>query len=273
MTTPPIPRTPGERFRWGAVDAWALTHRTLTTWTRQPAQIIAGLLYPIVSVLLFGFVFGSAMSVAGGGDYREFLLPGMFGQAMIFGIGATMTAISTDKARGITNRFRSMPMSRSGVVLGRSLADVLNSMIDLVMLMTCGLIVGWRWHNGFGDVLVAVALLLLLRFAAIWVGIYIGLLLPTPETGAAIWGLLFPLTMIANTFVSPELMPGWLGTIAEWNPLSATVGAIRELFGNPGLQGTSWAAQHSMLLAVLWPSALLAIFVPLSVRRYRRLSQ
>jgi ABC transporter DrrB family efflux protein len=273
MTTPAIPRTAGERLRWGAVDAWVLARRTLTTWIRMPAQIVAGLLYPIISVLLFGFVFGSAMSVSGGGAYREFLMPGMFGQAMVFGIGTTMTAIVTDKAKGITNRFRSMPMSRSGVVLGRSIADVLNSTLDLVVLMTCGLFVGWQWHNGFGNVLMAVALLLLLRFAVIWAGIYIGLLLPGPEASAAVWGLLFPITMIANTFVSPAMMPGWLGTIADWNPLSATVGAIRELFGNPGMGGQSWAAQHSILLAVVWPLVLTAIFLPLSVRRYRRLSE
>jgi ABC-type multidrug transport system permease subunit len=164
-------------------------------------------------------------------------------------------------------------MSRSGVVLGRSIADILNSTLDLVVLMACGLVVGWQWHNGFGNVLLAVALLLLLRFAVIWAGIYIGLLLSSAEAGAVIWGLLFPITMIANTFVSPEMMPGWLGAVAEWNPLSATVGAIRELFGNPGMAGPSWAAQHYTLLAVVWPLVLLAIFLPLSVRRYRRLSR
>jgi ABC-2 type transport system permease protein len=278
MTTPVIPRTlvprtPWERLRWGVLDAWVITLRALTHWVRQPWQIIAGLMFPIISVLLFGYVFGSAMSVPGGGDYREYLLPGMFGQAMMFGIATTMTGVVTDSMKGITNRFRSMPMARSGVVVGRSLADMLNSALDLVLLMVCGVFVGWQWRSGFAGMLAAVALLLLLRFAVIWIGIYIGLILPSPETGAAVWGLLFPVTMIANTFVSPALMPSWLGAFADWTPLSATVGAARELFGNPGVAGSSWPAQHPVLLAVLWPLVLVAIFLPLSVRRYRRLSR
>ncbi|TCO53034.1 ABC transporter permease [Actinocrispum wychmicini] len=267
-----IPQTAGQRLRWTATDAWVLTVRTLTHWKRQPGMIVAGLIFPIVSVVLFGYVFGSAMAVPGGGDYREFLLPGMFGQTMVFGIATTMTAVLNDKSKGVSNRFRAMPMSRSGVVVGRSLADILNSTLELIVLIGCGLVVGWQWRGGFGDVLVAVVLLLWLRFAVVWLGIYIGLVLPSPEAGGLVWGLLFPVTMLASTFVAPTLMPGWLGAIAEWNPLSATVGAARYLFGNPGLTGDSWAAQHPVLLAVLWPAVLIAIFLPLSVRRYRRIS-
>ncbi|ALG12458.1 ABC transporter permease [Kibdelosporangium phytohabitans] len=273
ILTPVIPRTTWERLRWGVVDAWVVTRRHLTHWIRRPVQIVGGLLFPIISVLLFGYVFGSAMQVPGGGDYREFLMPGMFGQTMVFGIGVTMAAVITDKERGITTRFRSMPMARSGVVVGRSLSDMLNSVVDLVVLVLCGLLVGWQWRDGFGGVLAALGLLLLLRFAVIWVGIYIGLVLPNMESAAGIWGLLFPITMIANTFVAPQMMPGWLGTIADWNPLSATVGAARELFGNPGLGGDSWAANNPVLLAVIWPLVLVAIFLPLSVRKYRNLSR
>jgi ABC-2 type transport system permease protein len=273
ILTPVIPRTPWQRMRWGVQDAWVVARRDSTHMIRQPTQVVANLMFPIVSVVMFGYVFGSAMSVPGGGDYREFLMPGMFGQAMMFGIGATVTAIVTDKALGITSRFRSMPMSRSGVVVGRSIADMLSSVLDLVVLVLCGLAVGWTWHGGLGAMLAALGLLLLLRFAFIWIGIYIGLVLPNAESSGAVWGLLFPLSMIANTFVAPQMMPGWLGVIAEWNPLSATVGAARELFGNPGLGGLTWASQHAVLLAVLWPIALVAIFLPLSVRRYRRLSR
>ncbi|MFC0108252.1 ABC transporter permease [Kibdelosporangium aridum] len=273
ILTPVIPRSPWERMRWGTSDAWVVTKRVLMQRVRQPGLLISGLTFPIVSVLLFGYVFGSAMSVPGGGDYREFLMPGMFAQSMMFGIGITMTGMLADTERGITNRFRSMPMARSGVVLGRSAADMLNSLLDLVVLVLCGLAVGWTWHGSFGAMLGALGLLMLLRFAVIWLGIFLGLLLPSLESASGIWGLLFPVTMIANTFVAPEMMPGWLGTIAEWNPLSATVGAARELFGNPGFGGDSWASQNSILLAVLWPVVLIAIFVPLSVRRYRKLGR
>ncbi|ONI70946.1 multidrug ABC transporter permease [Actinosynnema sp. ALI-1.44] len=273
ILTPVIPRTTGERVRWGVLDAWVVTRRHFTHLIRRPVQIISGLLFPIVSVLLFGYVFGSAMQVPGGGDYREFLMPGMFGQTMVFGIGVTMAAMITDKERGITTRFRSMPMARSGVVVGRSLADMLSSVLDLVVLILCGVLVGWQWHRGFGPLLGALGLLLLLRFAVIWVGIYIGLVLPNTESAAGVYGLLFPVTMIANTFVAPQMMPGWLGAIADWNPLSATVGAARELFGNPGLGGDSWAANNPVLLAVIWPVVLVAIFLPLSVRKYRMLGR
>jgi ABC-2 type transport system permease protein len=270
---PGIPTTAGGRLRGMLVDAGTVAWRDLIHWRRDPARIWGSLLYTIFSVLLFGYVFGSAIVVPGGGDYREFLMPGMFAMTMMFGIGETATGVATDAAKGVTDRFRSMPMSQVGVVAGRSLADMVNAALGIALLVASGLAIGWRWHDGPGRALAAVGLLLLLRFAFIWVGIWLGLALPSVEAVAAMYGLLFPVTMIANTFVAPELMPGWLGTIADWNPLSATVTATRGLFGNPGLGGGSWVAEHAMLMAVAWPAALVAVFLPLSVRQYRRLSR
>nr|WP_184548575.1 ABC transporter permease [Streptosporangium becharense] len=252
-------------------DAWVITRTSLVHWVRNPLLIVYSLLWPIMMVLMLGYVFGSAMTVAGGGDYREFLMPGMFGQTMLFGVAATLTAVSVETAKGVTDRFRSMPMSQSGVVLGRCLCDMINSVLELALLVGCALVVGWTWNNGPAEALAAFGLLLLLRFALIWVGIYIGLMV-TPEAAGVAWMPLYLLGMLANTFVSPTQMPAWLGTIAEWNPLSATVAACRELFGNPGLGGDSWAAQHSLLMAVAWPALIVLVFLPLSVRRYRRLS-
>ena len=200
-------------------------------------------------------------------------MPGMFAMTMMFGIGETATGVATDAAKGVTDRFRSLPMSQVGVVAGRSLADMVNAAHGIALLVGCGLAVGWRWHGGLGRALAAVGLLLLLRFAFSWVGIWLGLALPSPEAVAAMYGLLFPVTMIANTFVAPELMPGWLGVIADWNPLSATVTGTRELFGNPGSGGGSWVAEHALGMAVAWPAALVAVFLPLSVRQYRHLSR
>ncbi|MFF5259792.1 ABC transporter permease [Actinomadura viridis] len=270
LLAPRPPRTPVERLRWSLADGWTVARRDLIHWLRNPVVIAYQLLWPIMMVLMFGYVFGSAMVVAGGGDYREFLMPGMFAQTMMFGVATTITAVSTDAARGVTDRFRSMPMSPSAVVLGRGMADLANSVLELTILVGCGLLAGWSWHQGPVRALAAVGLLLLLRFALTWVGILVGLSVK-PEAAAAAWAPLFPLTMVANTFVSPEQMPGWLGAIATWNPLSATVAACRELFGNPGMGGDSWAAQHPILLAVAWPVALVLVFLPLSVRRYRRL--
>ncbi|WP_425582072.1 ABC transporter permease [Streptosporangium fragile] len=267
-----MPRTPVERLRWAFSDARIVAGRELIHWVRNPVVILNTLLFPLVMVMLFGYVFGSAMTVAGGGDYREFLMPGMFGQTMVFGVISTVYAVSLNAARGVTDRFRSMPTSSFGVLMGRAVADMLTSTLDLVILVLCGFLVGWRVRNGIGPALAAVGLLLLLRFALIWVGICMGLRL-TPEGAGAAWMPLFPLTLLANTFVSPQLMPGWLQVVAEWNPLSAVVLACRELFGNPGLAGQSWPAQHALELAIAWPLLIIVIFLPLSVRRYRRLNR
>jgi ABC-type multidrug transport system permease subunit len=256
---------------WALRDTWTITRRDLIQWVVTPWRIVGELAFPIMFVLLFGYVFGSGMRVPGGGDYIEFLMPGLFVMTMAFGIGNTMTVVATDVERGVMDRFRSMPMAPSAVVTGRCAADMLNSAAGLAITIACGLVVGWEWHDGPARAVAAVALLLLLRFACLWVGIWLGLMVGSPEAAGAVWGLLFPITMITSAFVAPELMPGWLGTIAEWNPLSSTVTATRELFGN-GSGGGSWIASHAVLMAVVWPVVLSAIFFPLSVRRFQRLS-
>jgi ABC-2 type transport system permease protein len=272
-TAPIIPRSPLDRLRWAVADAWAVTLRDLTHWVHQPATVVVGLLFPVLMVLMFGYLFGGAMSVPGGGDYREFLLPGLFALTMVFGIEATIVAVTSDAAKGVTDRFRSMPMAPSAMVVGRCTADLLNSILGLAVLIACGLVVGWQWREGGGAALLAVGLLLLLRFALLWVGIYLGLLFKNPEAVVAVQILVWPLAFLSNAFVATATMPGWLGAAAEWNPLSATVAATRELFGNPGWGGDSWMAQHAVLMAIVWPLLLFAVFFPLSVRRYQRLSR
>jgi ABC-2 type transport system permease protein len=271
--SPAISRSPLDRLRWAVSDAWTITRRDLIHWVRQPFGLIVTLLFPVMMLLMFGYLLGGAISVPGGGDYREFLMPGMFAMTMAFGLEGTMMAVSTDAARGVTDRFRSMPMAPSAVVAGRSVADMFNSMLGLAVMIVCGLLVGWRWHGDIGETLLAVGLLLGLRFALLWVGIFLGLVVKSPEAVVAVQILVWPVLFLSNTFVAPETMPGWLGTISEWNPLSATVAAARELFGNPGWGGETWISQHSLLMAVAWPLAILAIFFPLSVRCYRRLSR
>jgi ABC transporter DrrB family efflux protein len=272
ITAPIIPRTAMDRLRWAVTDGWTITRRDLIHWVRQPFQVIVGLLFPVMLVLMFGYLLGGAMSVPGGGNYLEFLMPGMFAITMFFGIEATMVSVSSDKAKGVTDRFRSMPMAPSAVVVGRSSADMLYSVVVLAAMLACGLAVGWRWRGSLGEALLAVGLLLLLRFALLWLGIYLGLVIRSPEATAAVQILVWPLGFLANTFAPSGTMPRWLGTVAEWNPLSATVSATRDLFGNPGAGGDSWIAQHSLLMAILWPVLITVIFFWLSVRRYRRLS-
>lgn len=262
------------RMAWAVSDAITLARRDLAHWQRQPGVVIANtLLFPIMIVLMFGYLLGGAMTVPGGGDYREFLLPGMFAMTMVFGIGTTMVAVSSDAARGITDRFRSMPMSSSAVLVGRALADMLNSTIALAVLIGCGLAIGWYPHNGLGNALAAAGLLLLLRFAFLWIGAYLGLLFHAdPEAITAVRTLEFPIGFLANPFVATATMPAWLGAIAAWNPLSSTATAARELFGNPTGNDHSWIAEHSVLMAIVWPILLIAIFLPLSIHRYRHLS-
>ena len=236
-------------------------------------MVAVGLLFPVMTVLMFGYLFGGAMSVPGGGDYREFLLPGMFALTMVFGIEATMIAVTSDADKGVTDRFRSMPVAPSAVVAGRGIADMLSSTVGLAALVACGLAVGWRWHHGAGQALLGVGLLLLLRFALLWVGIYLGLLAKSPEAVTAVQIVVWPLGFLSNAFVAPATMPCWLGTLAAWNPLSATAAATRELFGNPGWGGGAWIAENALAMAVVWPLVLLAVFFPLSVRRFQRLSR
>lgn len=259
------------RLRWAVADSWVVTRRFLVHWSRQPETVGFSLLFPVLITLMFGYLFGGAMSVPDGGDYREFLMPGMFAMTMVFGVSATVLAMSEDAKRGITDRFRSMPMTPSAVIVGRAAADLLSSLAGLVVLVGCALAIGWRAHNGVVATMLGMALLLLLRFALLWPGIFLGLSVRGTGAVTALQVFEFPFGFLANTFVSPETMPGWLGTVAEWNPLSATVSTMRELFGNPGYGGESWASTHAPFLAVAWPLLITAVFLPLSAARYRRL--
>jgi ABC transporter DrrB family efflux protein len=258
---------------WALADGWTITRRNLTHWRRQPGQVVVGLLFPVLLVLMFAYLFGGGMTLPGGGDYREYLLPGMYALTMVFGIETTFAAVARDATRGVTDRFRSIPMARSGVVVGRSAADMLHAAAGLLVMIGCGLAVGWRWHAGAGNALLAVALLLWLRFAMLWLGIWLGLVSRNPELLVAVQILVWPIGFLSSALTAPRSMPAWLGAVAEWNPLSATAGAARALFGNPAAAADSWAAQHPVLLAVAWPAVLVAVFFPLAVHRFRTLDR
>lgn len=260
-------------LRWTISDTLALTKRDLLHWRYEPSRIAWSLAFPVMSILLFGYVFGSAIVVPGGEDYREYLMPGLFVMAAAFGISETLFGIAMDSERGITNRLRAMPMSRVAILGGGCLAAMVNAVINFTVMVGMGLVVGWSWHDGFVNALLAVLLLLLLRFSVLWIGIWVGLQISSIESAGNISGLLFPFTMISSIFVSPSQMPDWLQVIAEWNPLSSTVGACRELFGNGGPASDSWIAQHAIEMAIVWPLVLTAIFAPLAVRKYQAMSK
>lgn len=269
----PTDQTPFSRLGWTLADAWTITLRDLQHWRLQPAPVIISWLFPVMTLLMFGGLFGGAIDVPEGASYFEGLMPGMFTLTMLFGLESTMMSVTSDAAKGVTDRFRSMPMSASAVVLGRCLADMLNSMVGLTIMIVAGLLLGWRWHGTFGEAAAAIGLLLLLRFGLLWVGIYIGLVSKSPESVTAVQILVWPIGFLSSIFVDPATMPTWLGTIAQLNPLSATASATRELFGNQGWMVNSWAAENAILLAIVWPVVLILIFLPLSARQYRNLNR
>ncbi|MGR3936143.1 ABC transporter permease [Streptomyces sp. BRA346] len=255
------------------VDSWTMTRRGLAHWARQPVQVVVGLVFPVMMLLMFAYFLGGGMTVPGGGNYKHYLVPGMLALTMVFGLEGTMLAIAQDLNKGVIDRFRSLPMASSAVLIGRSVLDMLQSALSLLLLIGVGLAMGWRWHGGIGDVLFAVGLLLWLRFAMLWIGIYLGLLAGRPELVQAVQILVWPIGFLSNVFAAPGSMPDWIGSIAAWNPMSATATAVRDLFGSPGGHGASWAEEHAGLLAVCWPLALLVVFFPLAVARYRGLSR
>ncbi|MBB5939364.1 ABC transporter DrrB family efflux protein [Streptomyces zagrosensis] len=260
------------RFGWALADAWTMTRRELAHWARQPVQLVVGLAFPVLMLVMFAYFIGGGMHVAGGGDYKEFLFPGMLALTMAFGLEATMVSLTADLNKGVVDRFRAMPMSRSAVLVGRCAADMIESLVSLLILLGAGLLMGWRWHGGFGAGVAAIGLLLLLRFAMLWMGIYLGMAAGKPELVQTVQILVWPIGFLSNAFTSTDTMPAWLGAIAEWNPMSATATAVRDLFNNPGWDSDAWASDHAGLLAVAWPLVLVAVFFPLAVRRYQRLS-
>jgi ABC-2 type transport system permease protein len=255
-------------------DSVTITRRNLIKVKRVPDLIVFATLSPIMFVLLFRYVFGGAINVPGDVSYAEFLLPGIFAQTVIFGSTITGASIAEDLQKGLIDRFRSLPMSRSAVLIGRTAADLgLNALSIFVMALT-GLAVGWRIHSSVGEAVGGFLILLVFAYAISWLMAMVGLLVRTPEVvNNASFIVIFPLTFVANTFVPLESFPTVLRHFAEWNPVSTVVQAARELFGNipaGAPQPEAWSLQHPVVYTLLWAAVILAFFAPLSVRAYQR---
>ncbi len=254
-------------------DGAVVTKRNLIKIIRVPEVLVWVLISPIMFVLLFGYVFGSAID-AGGVSYREFLMGGIFVQTVVFGATFTGAGMAEDMQKGIIDRFRSLPMSRSAVLFGRTASDIVYNVLSIVIMAGTGLLIGWRVRTSILEALAGFALLLLFSYAFSWVMGYIGLLVPSPEVvNNASFMVIMPLTFVANTFVPLESLPGVLRTFAEWNPVSAVAQAVRELFGNLPADYVApdvWSLQNPVLYTLIWVAIILAIFVPLAVRQYKR---
>jgi ABC transporter DrrB family efflux protein len=274
-TTSTRPAAASSSLASAARDGLVIMWRNLKRIPRIPELAIFAILQSIMFVLLFAFVFGGAIPLPGGGNYNEFLMPGIFAQNIVFACGITAIGITDDVQKGIIDRFRSLPMARSAVLSGRSLSDVVYNAGILVVLMVSALFVGWTVRTGFAEFVAGVGLLLLFAFAMSWLGIYMGLSVPTVEVAnQVIFTVLFPITFISNVFVPPQTLPDWLQPIAEWNPTSTLTGSLRELWGNPNPYATdSFPSQNPILVTLVWVAVFIAVFGPLAVRKYRNLNR
>jgi ABC transporter DrrB family efflux protein len=277
----PASLTPGHesftsKLVWFLGDVLVLSRRSLVHVVRDPAQLADVTVQPIMFVLLFTYVFGSAIRLPGGGDYHEYLVAGIFGMTMAGTAPGVAVGLATDIKSGIVDRFRSLPMSRAAVLAGRLTADLLTAVLGLAVTVAVGLVVGWRVHTGPADVALGFALALLFAYAMSWAGATAGLWLRNPESAQAM-GLVvfFPLAFISNAFVATQSLPPWLGAVADWNPISTVTASCRSLFGNPNPSASIqvWPLQHPELATALWALALLVVFVPLAIHLYRRESQ
>ncbi len=252
-------------------DGRVIVRRNLTKIYRVPEILLFTLVSPIMFVLLFAYVFGSAIDLEGTG-YREFLIAGVFAQTVVFGSTWTGASLAEDMQKGVIDRFRSLPMSRAAMLIGRTASDLVINLISVVVMSGTGLLVGWRIRTSVLEALAGFALLLLFAYAFSWIMAWVGLLVPGPEVvNNASFVVIFPLTFIANTFVPLETLPSALRVFAEWNPVSAVTQGTRELFGNgAGVPTVSdaWPITHPVVYSLLWCTAIMAVFVPLSVRAY-----
>ncbi len=260
----------------GVIVMW----RNLKRIPRIPELAIFAVIQSIMFVLLFAFVFGGAIPLpgyTGANAYREYLMPGIFVQTIAFASATTAVGMADDMAKGIIDRFRSLPMARSAVLTGRSFADTIYQTGILGVLMLSGLVVGWGVHTSIPEFLLGVLLLVGFAFAMSWIGIWLGLSVPTVEVAQQVaFVTIFPITFISSAFVPIQSMPDWLQPFAEWNPVSTLTTSLRILWGNPNpamFQTNTIPSQYPLLVTLAWFVVLLGIFMPLGVRKYRSTSR
>ncbi|MCF8554729.1 MAG: ABC transporter permease [Candidatus Nanopelagicales bacterium] len=264
---------PRPRLGWLITDSIAVSRRHLLKITRVPESLFFALIQPVMFVLLFAFVFGGAIDVGPGGAqaYREYLIPGILAQTVMFAVAGITVGITEDASKGIMDRFRSLPMRPGAVLTGHTLASLLQNILVIMILSITGLAVGWRIHNGFSDAALAYFMFATFAYAITWVGAWIGLHMPNSEVaGTAGLAWIFPFTFASNIFTPVATMPGWLQPFVLWNPVSCLALAARQLFGNPTpLLGDSFPERYPVELSFAYSFLLLAIFAPLAVRAFK----
>jgi ABC transporter DrrB family efflux protein len=260
------------RVRWQMLDALVLAGRNLAHVRQIPEKLIDVTLQPVMFVLLFAYVFGGVIHIPDG-SYHAYMLGGVAVQSAVFGIMGPGVSIATDLREGVVDRFRSLPIARSAYLLGHMLAELASSVLAITVIAGCGLIVGWRIDTGVPDAIAGFAVLILVSFTMLWIGTLLGVSARSPDAvQGVVFVLAFPLTFIASVYVPIAGLPGVLRTIAEYNPVSAFVAAVRILFGNPTAVTSSagWPLQHPVLVTLAWCAMLLAFAIPATLTAYRR---
>jgi len=244
-------------------DALAVTGRNLIAYRRVPQLLVFSTIQPVIFVLMFRYVFGGAISIPGF-PYVDFLMPGIFVQTAVFGAIGTAVGLATDVQTGLLERFRALPMARSAVLAGRTLADMTRNVFVVTLMIAVGFAVGFRIHNGVLPLLAGMLLLLLFGYTLSWVFALVGLAVGDPETAqAAAFPIMAPLVFASSAFVPTSTMPGWLQAFADHQPVSVTTSAVRGLtLGGP--------TATYVLQSLAWCIGILVVFVPLAVQRYRR---
>jgi ABC-2 type transport system permease protein/oleandomycin transport system permease protein len=255
-----------EPTAWVISDALMMTKRNLLRYIRLPNLLVFSTVQPVMFVLLFSYVFGGAIkaALAPGTKYIDFLMAGIFVQAVIFGSMQTGVGLADDLAKGLVDRFRSLPMARSAVLAGRTSSDFIRNVFVVLLMTLVGTIIGFRFHGGFLPALAGLGVAVVFGLAFSWISAFIGMSVRDPEAAQAagfVW--VFPLIFASSAFVPVQTMPSWLQAFARNNPITQTVNAIRALTQG----GPVW---HPLWITLAWIIAILAVFIPLSVRRYRR---
>ncbi|MGH9234291.1 MAG: ABC transporter permease [Acidimicrobiales bacterium] len=268
------PATALHRPRGAVHDAWVIARRGLVHMKRQPEALSDATIQPIMFVLMFGYVFGGAIAVPGGGSYREFLMGGIMAQTIVFTAFGVAMSIANDRKNQAVDRFRSLPIAKGAVLGGHAVANLLKSLLPIAIMSVSGLLIGWRIHSSVVEALAGYLLMVAFAFAMIWVGVLLGSLVGTPEGVQGIaFVALFPITFIASTFVPVASMPGPLKAVAQWNPVTTLSDALRELFGNPNTPtqaGDPWSIANPVAYTWLWIIGIIVICAPLAVRIYSR---
>jgi len=255
-------------------DTMIITQRQLRLLTRVPEVLIFSTIQPVMFVLLFRYVFGGSIDTGQPGGYVQLLMPGIFVQTVAFTLAGTASGLAEDLKKGLIDRFRSLPISQSALVVGRTLGDSLLNIVVLAVMGIAGYVVGWRPTSGALSVAIGFLFLLSFGYALSWVGIYVGLSASDARVVQNVSFIItFPLTFLSNAFAPTTGMPRALQYFAEWNPVSTMVAACRELFGLEnefGATAGSFPSEYPLITSFFYMIIIMAIFIPISVRKYRR---